>query len=91
MLRKARLARARQLLQTTDKNVSEVAYAVGFSTPSISLNAIKKNSERALRNRQEEVPLQQEQQTETLRKFFTKLLRLKIYSREKPFILLFIT
>ena len=34
MLRKARLARARQLLQTTDKNVSEVAYAVGFSTPS---------------------------------------------------------
>lgn len=34
MLRKARLVRARQLLQTTDKNVSEVAYAVGFSTPS---------------------------------------------------------
>lgn len=34
MLRKARLAKARQLLRTTDKNVSQVAYAVGFSTPS---------------------------------------------------------
>lgn len=34
MLRKARLMRARHLLQTTDKSVSEVAYAVGFSTPS---------------------------------------------------------
>ena len=34
MLRKARLMRARHLLQTTEKSVSEVAYAVGFSTPS---------------------------------------------------------
>ncbi len=34
ILRKARLMRARHLLQTTDKSVSEVAYAVGFSTPS---------------------------------------------------------
>ena len=34
MLRKARLARARHLLRTTEKTVSEVAYAVGFSTPS---------------------------------------------------------
>ena len=34
MLRKARLMRARHLLQATDKSVSEVAYAVGFSTPS---------------------------------------------------------
>ena len=34
ILRKARLTRARHLLQTTDKSVSEVAYAVGFSTPS---------------------------------------------------------
>ena len=34
MLRKARLARARHLLQTTEKTVSEVAYSVGFSTPS---------------------------------------------------------
>lgn len=34
MLRKARLTRARYLLRTTEKTVSEVAYAVGFSTPS---------------------------------------------------------
>lgn len=34
MLRKARLARARHLLQTTERSISEVAYAVGFSTPS---------------------------------------------------------
>ena len=34
MLRKARLARARHLLQTTDRTVAEVAYSVGFSTPS---------------------------------------------------------
>ena len=34
MLRKARLTRACHLLRTTEKTVSEVAYAVGFSTPS---------------------------------------------------------
>lgn len=34
IVRKARLARARHLLQTTERTVSEVAYAVGFSTPS---------------------------------------------------------
>ena len=34
LLRKARLAKARHLLETTDKNISEVAYDVGFSTPS---------------------------------------------------------
>lgn len=34
LLRKARLSRAKQLLETTDKNISEVAYEVGFSTPS---------------------------------------------------------
>lgn len=34
LLRKARLARAKQLLETTDKNISEVAYEVGFATPS---------------------------------------------------------
>ena len=34
ILRKARLTRARHLLQTTECTVSEVAYAVGFSTPS---------------------------------------------------------
>ena len=34
LLRKARLARAKQLLETTEKNVQEVAYEVGFTTPS---------------------------------------------------------
>jgi ABC-type sugar transport system substrate-binding protein/DNA-binding response OmpR family regulator len=34
LLRKVRLNRARILLQTTDKTVSEVAYEVGFSAPS---------------------------------------------------------
>lgn len=34
IVRKARLTRARHLLQTTERTVSEVAYSVGFSTPS---------------------------------------------------------
>lgn len=34
LLRKARLTRAKHLLQTTDKTVSEVAYETGFSAPS---------------------------------------------------------
>ncbi len=34
LLRKARLARAKHLLETTDKTVQEVAYEVGFTTPS---------------------------------------------------------
>ena len=34
LLRKARLAKAKQLLETTDKNISEVSYEVGFTTPS---------------------------------------------------------
>lgn len=34
MIRKARLERARRLLQTTEKSISEVAYAVGFTSPS---------------------------------------------------------
>ena len=34
LLRKARLAKAKQLLETTEKNISEVAYDVGFTTPS---------------------------------------------------------
>ncbi len=34
LLRKARLAKAKQLLETTDKTVQEVAYEVGFTTPS---------------------------------------------------------
>ena len=34
LLRKARLARAHQLLSTTDLSVSEIAYQVGFASPS---------------------------------------------------------
>ena len=34
LLRKARLAKAKQLLETTERNISEVAYDVGFATPS---------------------------------------------------------
>ena len=34
LLRTARLQRARQMLLTTDKTISEVAYDVGFSAPS---------------------------------------------------------
>ena len=34
VLRKARLAKAKRLLETTDKNISEVAYEVGFTTSS---------------------------------------------------------
>lgn len=34
LLRKARLAKAKQLLETTDRNISEIAYDVGFTTPS---------------------------------------------------------
>ena len=34
LLRKARLAKAKRLLETTDKNISEVAYEVGFTTSS---------------------------------------------------------
>ena len=34
LLRKARLAKAKRLLESRSKSVSEVAYEVGFSTPS---------------------------------------------------------
>ena len=34
LLRKARLTRGRQLLETASMNISEVAYEVGFSAPS---------------------------------------------------------
>ena len=34
LLRKARLTRARHLLMTTDQSVSEIAYQVGFASPS---------------------------------------------------------
>lgn len=34
LLRKARLAKARQMLEQTSMSISEIAYAVGFATPS---------------------------------------------------------
>ena len=42
LLRTARLNRAYQLLLTTDKSVSEVAYAVGFTAPSYFTKCFKK-------------------------------------------------
>ena len=41
LIRKARLARARHLLQTTGKSISEVAYTVGFSAPSYFTKCFK--------------------------------------------------
>ena len=41
LLRRARLQRGRQLLQSTDKTVSEVAYEVGFSAPSYFTKCFK--------------------------------------------------
>ena len=41
LLRNARLKRAYQLLLTTDKSVSEVAYAVGFTAPSYFTKCFK--------------------------------------------------
>ena len=41
LLRTARLQRGRQLLLTTDKNISEVAYEVGFTAPSYFTKCFK--------------------------------------------------
>jgi AraC-like DNA-binding protein len=41
LLRTARLKRAYQLLVTTDKNISEVAYDVGFTAPSYFTKCFK--------------------------------------------------
>jgi len=41
LLRTARLNRAYQMLMTTDKTVSEVAYAVGFTSPSYFTKCFK--------------------------------------------------
>ena len=41
LLRTARLKRAYQLLATTDKNISEVAYDVGFTAPSYFTKCFK--------------------------------------------------
>ena len=41
LVRTVRLQRGRELLQTTDKTVSEVAYEVGFSAPSYFTKCFK--------------------------------------------------
>ena len=41
LLRKARLAKARRLLETRSMSVSEVAYEVGFSAPSYFTKCFK--------------------------------------------------
>ena len=41
LLRTARLNRAYQMLLTTDKSVSEIAYAVGFTSPSYFTKCFK--------------------------------------------------
>ena len=41
LLRKARLARGKQMLETTDKSVSEIAYDTGFSAPSYFAKCFK--------------------------------------------------
>ena len=41
LLRKARLARGRQLLEVTDHSISEIAYDVGFTAPSYFAKCFK--------------------------------------------------
>lgn len=41
LLRKARLARGRQMLATTDRSISEIAYDTGFSAPSYFTKCFK--------------------------------------------------
>lgn len=41
LLRKARLAKARRLLETNSMSISEVAYEVGFSSPSYFTKCFK--------------------------------------------------
>ena len=41
LLRKSRVARGRQLLETTDRSVSEIAYDVGFTAPSYFAKCFK--------------------------------------------------
>ena len=41
LLRKARLARGKQLLETTDRSISEIAYGTGFSAPSYFAKCFK--------------------------------------------------
>ena len=44
LLREARIKRACQLLSQTDKNVSEVAYACGFSDPKYFSRSFKQST-----------------------------------------------
>jgi AraC-like DNA-binding protein len=41
LMRKIRLNKAREMLLTTEKNISEVAYEVGFSAPSYFTKCFK--------------------------------------------------
>ena len=41
LLRKSRLARGKQLLEASDKSVSEIAYDTGFSAPSYFAKCFK--------------------------------------------------
>lgn len=41
LLRKSRLVRGRQLLETTDRSISEIAYDIGFSAPSYFTKCFK--------------------------------------------------
>ena len=41
LLRKARVARGKQLLESTDRSVSEIAYDVGFTAPSYFAKCFK--------------------------------------------------
>lgn len=41
LLRKSRVARGRQLLETTDRSISEIAYDTGFSAPSYFAKCFK--------------------------------------------------
>ena len=41
LLRKARLSRGKQLLESTDRSISEIAYDVGFTAPSYFAKCFK--------------------------------------------------
>ena len=41
LLRKARLSRGKQLLESTDRSISEIAYEVGFTSPSYFAKCFK--------------------------------------------------
>lgn len=56
LMRKARLQRGKQLLENTDKSISEIAYEVGFSSPSYFTKCFKDEYNKLpgdIRNKQE--------------------------------------